>query len=227
MLLINLGGALQSRHERLNHREDLDAALEAFRVGLAQTAAGSPSRALLLNNLGISLAARARIDGGAPGVRGLTEAVAAHRSALRATPGADRPQRLNNLAAALSDRYQMTGRSRDLREALRIWRRSAAETAPHAPQRARRLGNLARGYALRYDRHGRRRDLVRARRLYRDSCAAGLVSDPESALAAGPEWGRWAIGRTAYREASDAYDRAADALDRLFQAQLLRPNKEA
>lgn len=121
----------------------------------------------------------------------------------------------------------MAGRGGDLREALRIWRRSAAGTAPHAPQRARRLGNLARGYALRYDRHGRRRNLVRARKLYRDSCAAGLVSDPESALAAGSEWGRWAIGRVAYPEASGAYDLAADALDQLFRAQLLRPNKEA
>jgi hypothetical protein len=173
------------------------------------------------------LAARARIDGGASGVRDLTEAIAAHRSAVRATPGTDRAQRLDNLAAALSDRYQMAGRSRDLRRALRIWRRSVTETTPHAPQRARRLGNLARGYALRFDRQSRRRDLLHARRLYQQSCIAGLTSDPDSALAAGSEWGKWAIVRTAYPEAAGAYDLAADALDQLFRAQLLRPNKEA
>ena len=227
VLLTNLGGALQSRYERMNHREDLDAAVEALRAGLAETAERSPSRALLLNNLGVTLAARARIDGGASGVRDLTEAIAAHRSAVRATPGTDRAQRLDNLAAALSDRYQMAGRSRDLRRALRIWRRSVTETTPHAPQRARRLGNLARGYALRFDRQSRRRDLFHARRLYQQSCVAGLTSDPESALAAGSEWGKWAIVRTAYPEAAGAYDLAADALDQLFRAQLLRPNKEA
>jgi hypothetical protein len=74
----------------------------------------------------------------------------------------------------------MAGQSRDLREALRIWRRSVAETAPHAQRRARRLGNLARGYALRFDRQGRRRDLVRAREAYQQSCVIGLASDPES-----------------------------------------------
>jgi hypothetical protein len=41
------------------------------------------------------------------------------------------------------------------------------------------------------------------------------------------DWGKWAIGRTAYLEASDAHDLAAGALDQLFRAQLLRPNKEA
>ena len=78
VLLTNLGGALQSRYERMNHREDLDAAVESL-PGLAETAERSPSRALLLNNLGVALAARARIDGGASGVRDLTEAIAAHR----------------------------------------------------------------------------------------------------------------------------------------------------
>jgi hypothetical protein len=226
-LLANLGGALQSRYERTKRPGDLDATLDAFRAGLADTQERAPGRALLLNNLGITLAARARAAAGPGAVRDLTEAVAAHRSAARAAAAADRPLRLNNLAAALSDQYQATGRQRDLREALRIWRRSVAQTAPRAPQRARRLGNLARGYALRYDHRGRRRDLVRARALYRESCAAGLASDPESALAAGSEWGRWATGRAAYPEASQAYDLAADALDQLFRAQLLRPNKEA
>jgi tetratricopeptide (TPR) repeat protein len=226
MLLINLGGALQSRYDRTQHHEDLDAALEAFRAGLADTDEGAPDRTLLFNNLGIALSARAHSAAGLSAGRDLTEAIAAHRSAVRMSSRRDRPQRLNNLAAALSERYQVAGRRRDLREALRIWRRVVAETPAHAPSRGRRLGNLARGFALRYDHQGRGHDLVRARTLYRESCTAGLASDPESALAAGLEWGKWAIGRAAYLEASDAYDVAASALDQLFRAQLLRPNKE-
>jgi tetratricopeptide (TPR) repeat protein len=226
MLLTNLGGALQSRHDRTQHQEDLNAALEAFRAGLADTDERAPDRALLFNNLGITLSARAHTDVGLSADRDLTEAIAAHRSAVRTSSRRDRPQRLNNLAAALSERYQVAGRRRDLREALRIWRRAVAGTPAHAPSRGRRLGNLARGFALRYDFQGRRRDLIRARTLYRESCMAGLASDPESALATGLEWGKWAIGRTAYLEASDAYDMAASALDQLFRAQLLRPNKE-
>jgi tetratricopeptide (TPR) repeat protein len=140
ILLTNLGGALQSRYDHTKHHQDLDAALEAFRAALADTDERAPDRALLLNNLGIALAARAHTDSGLSAVRDLTEAVTAHRSAVRMSSRRDRPQRLNNLAAALSERYQAAGRRRDLREALRIWRRAVAETAPHAPLYGRRLG---------------------------------------------------------------------------------------
>jgi hypothetical protein len=90
--------------------------LEAFRAGRADTDDRAPERALLFNNLGITLAARAHTDVGPSADRDLTEAIAAHRSAVRTSSWRDRAQRLNNLAAALSerDRYLRDGDPADL-----------------------------------------------------------------------------------------------------------------
>ena len=227
MLHTNLGGALQSRYDHLKDPADLEAVLQEFTDGLGSSSIGAPGRAQLLNNLAVAFAARARTYEGERKRSDLHRSVTTHRLALAASGKSDRALYANGLAAALLDRYQETGRRRDLLEAVRIWRRAVAETSATAPQYARRLGNFARATALRFDRRPRRRLLVRARTSYRQSCVIGLDTDPESVLSVAVDWGAWAMRRSAPTEAADAYDFAADAIDRLLRVQLLRSHKEA
>jgi tetratricopeptide (TPR) repeat protein len=227
VLRTNLGGARQSLYERFQRRADLDAAIREFTAGLAESPPGAPGAARLHNNLGVAYVARARAGHDQRRRQDMDRSVAAHRQAVRSAGAVDRPLYANGLAAALADRYQESGKGRDLRAAVRIWRRAVAVTPAGAAPYARRIGNLARGAALTFERHGRRRDLARAGELYRRSCRAGLEIDPESTLSVGSDWGGWALRRGATGEAATAYDLAAQALDQLFKRQLMRSHKEA
>jgi hypothetical protein len=225
-LRVNLSGALQSRYNRTRQRVDLDEAVHQLQMGLTELLPGAVDRAMLSNNLGVAYAARAQASTGEQRRLDLALSVAAHRVAVRSAGERDRPSYINDLGGALLDRYQETGRRRELRAALRAWRTALAETPRAAPSFARRAGNLARGTAISAQRRANRRALAAARRLYTESCRAGLDGDPEAALANASDWGRWASGRMAWGEAAAAYDTALVALERLFRSQLLRAHKE-
>ena len=224
-LRVNVSGALQSRYDRTRQRADLDDALHQLQIGLAELHPGAIDRAMLSNNLGIAYAARARAGTGEQRRRDLESSVAAHRVAVRSAGERARPSYVNDLGGALLDRYQETGRRRDLRAALRAWRTALAQTPVTASSFARRAGNLARGTAVSAQARTTGR-AVAARRLYTESCRAGLDRDLEAALANATDWGRWASSRTAWGEAAAAYDTALVALERLFRSQLLRTHKE-
>lgn len=221
-LLFNaLGGALLGRFARTANGADLDEAVGTLDQGLARCPRRSPLRAKLLTNLGVALAARG-------GVTDLDRSIAAHATAARAAAGrAEEALHLNDLGAALLDRYQQAGRRRDLRRAIRVWRRAVERTPVEEPRRARRLGNLARGLSVRSGLMGHGRDAARARDAYRESSVLGLDADPESTLAASGEWGCWAADRGRPNEAAEAYEYGIDALDRLARIQLRRRGKEA
>jgi tetratricopeptide (TPR) repeat protein len=214
-----LGGALASRYARTGNSADLDEAVDMLNQGLASCPPRSPWRARLLNNLGVALAARGT-------AADLERSVDAHAIAARtAAGGAGEALALNDLGAALLDRYQQTRRRRDLRRALRVLRRAVDRTPVEEPRRARRLANLARGLTLASGPAGHGRDAARARDTYRESMLA-LDTDPESVLAAAREWGRWAAETGRPADAAEAYEYGLDALDRLVGIQPRRRAKE-
>ena len=61
---------------------------------------------------------------------------------MEATPpgSPDRPSRLNNLGAGLSDRYERTGRLEDLEEAIRVYRQACVQGLQSNPPEALRAG---------------------------------------------------------------------------------------
>jgi tetratricopeptide (TPR) repeat protein len=228
-LRINLGGALQSMYDRTRRPGDLEDALHQLQLGLSELQADAPDRAPMSNNLGIAYAAQARANSGEDRRRDLDLAIAAHRVAVAGAGRRERLGYLNDLGGALLDRFQETGRRKDLRTAVRIWRSVVARTPVTAPVYARRAGNLARAMAMSSEVSGSRLSLARARArwLYARSCAVGLDADPEAALSNASDWGAWASRRMAWAEAAGAYESAWVAIERLVAGQLLRSHKEA
>jgi tetratricopeptide (TPR) repeat protein len=227
ILHLNAGGALLSRYERSKNRIDLAAAIEELTAGVLHCPEGAPDRASLDTNLGVAFGARARTRSGSERRADMDTSVTHHRLALEEAEVADRPLHANGLASALFERYQETWDRRDLRSAVRLWRRLVAETPRTSPLYARRLGNLARGMALSADVGRRPWTVLKVRRSYRRSCRSGLLTDPESSLFTAKDWAEWALRRESTCEATEGFGLAVDALEQLFRRQVLRMYKEA
>ncbi|WP_335931841.1 CHAT domain-containing protein [Streptomyces sp. PTD5-9] len=104
---------------------------------------GSPVRPPVLTEFGRALRDWARLTGD-PGW--LDHAVAASAEAARTGEEQEHPdldEQLSNLALALWERFEHTGRAPDLDEAITAARRSVARTARDSRRRPGRLGNLA------------------------------------------------------------------------------------
>ncbi|KAH6681179.1 CHAT domain-containing protein, partial [Plectosphaerella plurivora] len=114
----------------------------------------------------------------------IDEAVSVAQQAVDATP-ADYPGRLSyleNLANALSCRYQNSGAEVDIENAIEISRQVLENTADNDPDRAGRLDNMGNNLYLRYEKTkalAHVRDLEEAITLGRQAMEATPYDDPE------------------------------------------------
>lgn len=220
--LSNLGSNLGRRYVRTGRKEDLSVAIATYRVavGLDAAAPGSPGSAGRLANLGDGLRKLYALTGRE---QDLKEAIDVSEQALRLTdpnaPRWERSHRLNNLGNTLLARYGHTGKSEDLEAGIKHYRQAVDLTAHGIPERIDYLTNLGTALRLRYS-------WKEATDAYRDACRQGLESFPEKTLMGGRNWGLWALERNQWKDATEAFDFALQATERLLEAQLPRAHKE-
>jgi tetratricopeptide (TPR) repeat protein len=152
--LDNLGMALLDRYERSGAIDDADESVRLLRRAREATPPCSPALAGVVNNLGVALWSRS-----AHRPADLPEALAAFEQAVAITPARspDAATYLDNLANALSDRYEGSGDLADLDKAVHASEQSIAGLPASAPERLRIRANLAVGLLTRY-REARGRD---------------------------------------------------------------------
>ena len=154
--LDNLGMALLDRYERSGAIDDADESVRLLRQAREATPPCSPALAGVLNNLGVALWSRS-----AHRPADLPEALAAFEQAVAITPARspDAPTYLDNLANALSDRYERSGDPADLDKAMHAYERAIGRLPESAPERLRIRANLAVGLLTRYrEARGREAD---------------------------------------------------------------------
>jgi hypothetical protein len=224
----NLAVALRTRHIRYGRAEDLDEAIELHEQALSAPVTDTMDRAALLTSLGNSL--RARHDAAA-NTEDLRSARTLYIQALGmlAPDTPERPALMNNLAAVLAQLGVETGEDRLINEATEWASRAVQGSAPGSLEHARAQINL--GNAL-SDKSQRTRDPkagARAAAAYRSVLASPLAAQigPEAKLQAAVNAGEWAAETGNWAEADRTYDQAADAVDMLLGAQLLRREKES
>ena len=145
--LDNLGMALLDRYERSGAIDDADESVRLLRLAREATPDGSGALAGVLNNLGVALWSRS-----AHRPPDLAEALAAFAQAVAITElrSPDAATYLDNLANALSDRYERTGDQADLDEAVQAYERAIGCLPESAPDRLRIRANLAVCLLTRY-----------------------------------------------------------------------------
>jgi len=88
------------------------------------------------------------------------------------------------------------------------------------------LANLAAGFRSRYERTGAGADRHLAIAKYREACERGLARAAPAALVSSIGWGDWALERTAWHEAAEAYCFGMSATESLMRVQVGRAGKE-
>jgi tetratricopeptide (TPR) repeat protein len=152
----NLGMALLDRYERSGAIDDADESVRLLRQAREATPPCSPALAGVVNNLGVALWSRS-----AHRPADLPEALAAFEQAVALTPAGspDAPTYLDNLANALSDRYEQAGDPADLDKAVHAYEQAIAGLPASAPERLRIRANLAVALLTRYrEARGREAD---------------------------------------------------------------------
>jgi hypothetical protein len=174
----NLGSALLARFGVRGDPADLQEAIRLLEQAVVDEEQRGTTSAELLANLGNALGVRSAVTA----ARGDSDrAVTYLRQAVELAAGSlRRPAMLSNLAAALLERFDITGELVDLDEAIDLLETALAESAPNDPELPSRLSNL--GNALRrrqLRRRGGREDLDRAVSAYERALAATADGDPD------------------------------------------------
>lgn len=145
--LDNLGMALLDRYERSGAIDDADESVRLLRLARAATPDGSQALAGMLNNLGVALWSRS-----AHRPADLAAALFVFQQAVAVTPerSPDAATYLDNLANALSDRYQQAGDPADLDAAVHAYERAIGCLPESAPERLRIRANRAVCLLTRY-----------------------------------------------------------------------------
>ncbi|KAF9234805.1 CHAT domain-containing protein [Melanogaster broomeanus] len=191
--LNNLATVLSTRFEQRGDGKDLDEAIQHHRTALQLLPEGHPDRSDSLNNLANALSTgfEQRGDG-----KDLDEAIQHHRTALqlvpeghphRSSPSTTLPLHcqdefniellpeghpacsasLNNLANALSTRFEQRGDGKDLDEAIQH-HRTALQLLPEGhPDHSVSLNNLANALLRGFEQQGDGKDLDEAIQHYR------------------------------------------------------------
>ena len=151
--LDNLGMALLDRYERSGAIDDADESVRLLHLAREATPDGSGALAGVLNNLGVALWNRS-----AHRPEDLPQALAAFEQAVAITQprSPDIATYLDNLANALSDRYERTDDQADLDQAVQAYERAISCLPESAPERLRVRANLAVCLLTRYRENGRR-----------------------------------------------------------------------
>ena len=111
------------------------------------------------------------------------KAISLHRDALeqRPPPHPDRSDSLNNLAALLRTRFEQSGQSKDLDEAISLHRDAITLRLAHS-ERPMSLNNLANALNARFIQSGQPGDLDEAILLHREALGLRPVPHPDRSL---------------------------------------------
>jgi hypothetical protein len=224
--LANLGVLLLLAFTRDGRPDDLDAAVSTLREAVETV---PPNRSAdALSNLGSAVLRRYE-HADSHNIEDLRLAVTSFQQAIDATsPNAPaRADYLTNLGVGLRQLYERERRDDDLDRALAAAREAVAATKSTELERAPRLLNLASVLVQCHLRDKRSESLDAAQAAFREARGVGIEANPEAALSAARQWGDWALGRSAWNEAAEAYDYGTKAMERLLAAQLLRQDKES
>ena len=220
-----LGAGLADRCERTRLPADLDAAIVALQEAVDRVPAGHTYRPTYVNNLGKALSDRYQRTGRLADV---DAALAAFREAVDGEP-ADSPHRrryVSNLGAGLADRCGRTGQLADLDAAIAAYREALASAPTDSPDRPRYLLNLGGGLRRRYQITRTLADLEGGIAAFEQTCQLGLVLAPAEALTGARAWAGWAAIRHRWSEAAQACEAGLQAIEQLYEIQLLPDAKE-
>ncbi|EIN13329.1 hypothetical protein PUNSTDRAFT_139906 [Punctularia strigosozonata HHB-11173 SS5] len=167
-ILTNLAGQALSRWQRSDDVADLESALKYGRDAVALQPEINTSRSVALNNLAEVLRLRYRRLGNAH-LDDLDESILLLREASSmVNPGHwSWTGSLNNLSAALKDRYEQRGDPADLEEMVKLARDSVTHAEPGEHLRGDNIYNLADALRLRFERFENVEDLNEAIELLR------------------------------------------------------------
>lgn len=223
--LSSLGNGLRDRYERTSRLKDLEEAVRIYQQAVQRTPPDSPDLSGYLNNLGNGLIYQYMRSGNLEDLEG---ALTAWQRAVQLSPS-DSPslhEYLNNLGNGLSDHYEHTGRLEDLEEAIRNKREAIQRTPPDSPALSGYLNNLGHDLRDHYKRTSKQEDIQEGRKSFQSAIAIGRLLAPESGLRAATNWGDWALERSEWDEALNAYRQGLHIADLLYQNQFQQTNVE-
>ena len=183
--LADTADILRLRFEASSETDDLDAVIQALREAVAEAPPDYASRPTVLGNLGILLQIRSAVEGA------MEEAIAALTEAIAGTPADDpaRSPRLASLSQALRRKYELTGDSERLEDAIETGRAAVADGGTDRLMRA----TLADSLQARWEQAGDEDDLRQSMALFhaapsgRDGAAAdGAPAPPSEDWSQGP-----------------------------------------
>jgi tetratricopeptide (TPR) repeat protein len=220
-----LGIHYGARYRLLHDDDDLRRSIECHGRAVASAPKGSIHRLDALTHRGHALLWGYEQTGD---VSLVEQALRVQEEAVQITGVQDPvyPGRLSGLGNALAATFHLTGHRPHLDRALELYERAIALSPAGDTGLAGLHYNAGNTRHTRHRLTRRRRDRVAAVRHYRQACVLGLDVDPEWALGAARQWARVADERGAWRESTEAYRFAVDAVERLFSGQTSRAHKE-
>ncbi|KUL21588.1 hypothetical protein [Actinoplanes awajinensis] len=224
-LLTTLGSTLLLQYERDGSPGTLDRAVDALDQAAPLLASGDPDRVITLGALATARISRFERGGATGDLDAATTELAEALGGI--DPDTPRAALLRTtLGQVLLHRHARLGDAWDLTEALDCFA-AAVEPAGQAPRILPVvLAGLGAGHRRAYMGAGDVGHLADGVTAYRDACAHAQSAQPEIALNAGTEWGRWASARQDWPEAAHAYEQAMGAAEQLFRTQFDRTDKE-
>jgi CHAT domain-containing protein/tetratricopeptide (TPR) repeat protein len=221
------GNCLEVAYLMSGNRSDLDAMIESYTiaagVSLEKVSLGQYSR--YNNNLAGSLARRAISEDHDSAMADLQEAISIHRKISDLVQDRGHPERARFALSLAMTYYQRYVRGRDegdLDQAITLCR-AVLDEAPPADVELLCLMDLAAALRLRYEHSGHGDDLVEGVARYRQA-AHGVASDKNilETLKAQHYWAVWALKRSAWQEAAEAFDLMVQSVERMLQQQAMR-----
>ena len=221
----SLGLALAQRPGP-SRESNLDRGVAVLTMGIGSCPSESPHYATLLSNLGSALSQRFEIKRNPADLDAAIDAQQKLRILL--PPGSpSRPMCLSNLGGALSRRYDSEGRRADLDAAIEYLREAVDKVHPGSPYAPIIINSF--GVALRrlFELDGSVSVRDEAIRRYRAAARNGLDTNPDSVVTTVRNWAYWALDRSDWEEASEAFSYGMQAAHTLYRAQTIRRTKQS
>jgi CHAT domain-containing protein len=219
-----LGNALGDSYARTESREDLERGLACHQQAVANLA-GAP-RATALTNLGTHLHHFYRLTGQP---EYLNQQIEACEQCIAATDpaSAELPARLDNLGAALADRFDASHDIADLDRAIELHQRALALLTKPTEERVGVLNNLAVRLHTRFLKNRREADREQSVATFRWGAKEGLQYSRGEALKAARNWLNFSFQDGHWADTSEAYQYFNRVAITLLGVQAERKDKEA
>lgn len=221
----NYAGALALLFERTGENRYLEEGLELLENAERKIAEESPDRALYVANKAFLLwhaFTTTRED------RFLVACLENARNALSLTDprSPEYPNRQIALGNALLARFENGKNETALDESIHLYEESRSRIQNSSPQYSGILNNLARAVGYRYVLSGSSEDLKAVPTLFKEAFGYAFQSSVQEGLRIARNWGDWSFEHERWDEATEAYGRAQDCVDRILNIQLVRAGKE-